>query len=74
LGRASAYDEALRKNEAGLLAEALARNLFGNAEKPSNAVEKVTNYVIQSSQALENAVIGDFYSAKLPFFAVIDED
>jgi hypothetical protein len=56
------------------LAEALARNLFGNAEKPSNAVEKVTNYVIQSSQALENAVIGDFYSAKLPFFAVIDED
>jgi len=74
LGRASAYDEALRKNEAGLLAEALARNLFGNAEKPSNAVEKVTNYVIQSSQVLENAVIGDFYSAKLPFFAVIDED
>ncbi len=74
LGRASAYDEALRKNEAGLLAEALARNLFGNAEKPSNAVEKVTNYVIQSSQALENAVIGNFYSAKLPFFAVIDED
>jgi len=74
LGRASAYDEALRKNDSGLLAEALARNLFGHAEKPPNAVEKVTNYVIQSSQALENAVIEDFYSAKLPFFAVIDED
>ena len=74
LGRASAYDEALRKNDSGLLAEALARNLFGHAEKPPNAVEKVTNYVIQSSQALENAVVEDFYSAKLPFFAVIDED
>jgi len=74
LGRASAYDEALRKNDSGLLAEALARNLFGHAEKPPNAVEKVTNYVIQSSQALENAVVEDFYFAKLPFFAVIDED
>jgi len=74
LGRASAYDEALRKNESGLLAEALARNLFGHAEKPSNAVEKVTNYVIQSAAALETSVIEDFYSAKLPFFAVIDEN
>jgi cytochrome b pre-mRNA-processing protein 3 len=73
LGRASVYDEALRKNDPGLLAEALARNLFDQAEKPSNAVEKVTNYVIQSAAALENAVIDEFYSAKLPFFAAIDE-
>jgi cytochrome b pre-mRNA-processing protein 3 len=73
LGRASAYDEALRKNDVGLLAEALARNLFGQAEKPPNAVEKVTNYVIQSATALDTAAIGDFYSAKLPFFAAIDE-
>jgi len=74
LGRALAYDEALRNRDSGMLAEALTRNLFGNAPKTADAVEKMTNYVIQSAAALENAMIEDFFTDNLPFFAVIEEN
>ena len=73
LGRALAYDEALRNHDPEMVAEALVRNLYGNGPKSADAVEKVTNYVMQSALALENAVIDDFYADNLPFFAVIDE-
>ncbi len=72
LGRASAYDEALRMGDKNALLDALGRNLYGTAPKSEDSVEKMANYVIQTAKKLENSVVSDFYSEALPFFAVTE--
>ena len=72
LGRASAYDEALRLGDRGLLSDSLGRNLYGTAPKAPEAVEKMTDYVIHSASALAKATLEDFFAANPPFFAEIE--
>ena len=63
-GRAKAYEEAFADD--GLLAAALARNLFGPAEPAERAGEAVA-YVRRAAAALDQATFDDFVSARLPF-------
>jgi cytochrome b pre-mRNA-processing protein 3 len=67
LGRASAYDEALRANDHAALLSALRRNLYGREPIPDGAVEKIAQDVLASVTALEKTSIADYSAAQLPF-------
>jgi cytochrome b pre-mRNA-processing protein 3 len=67
LGRASAYDQALRSSDRAGLEQALVRNLYGKSPAPQNAVEKIANNVLQSVEALENLSMDGYIGAQLPF-------
>ncbi len=67
LGRASAYDEALRSDEPEKLSAALVRNLYGAAPCADDAVKKIMQDVRQSVAALENAPLDAYLTAQLPF-------
>ncbi len=66
LGRASAYDEALRSGDHEALLTALKRNLYGRAPIPAGAAEKIADDVLKSVAALESGSIDDYHAAKLP--------
>jgi hypothetical protein len=67
LGRASAYDEALRSRDPLALKAALTRNLYGTSPIPDDAPEKIAQDVMQCVSALENGTIDAYSAAKLPF-------
>ena len=67
LGRASAYDEALRSGNHPALITALTRNLYGTSPIPDGAPEKIAQDVTQCVAALENGTIDAYSAAKLPF-------
>jgi cytochrome b pre-mRNA-processing protein 3 len=71
LGRAKAYDDAIRADDRAKLSEAIRRNLYGVAVPPVRAVEKMTGYVIQSVMMLEQTSIDGFLSESPSLFSAI---
>ncbi len=73
LGRASAYDQALRSADRKGLEQALARNLYGKVSPPERAVEKIAENVNQSVTALENLSIDAYIAGQLPFPILVSD-
>jgi|APCry1669189241_1035207.scaffolds.fasta_scaffold02080_3 cytochrome b pre-mRNA-processing protein 3 len=73
LGRASAYDQALRSGDRPGLETALTRNLYGKSPTPLNAVEKIADNVLQSVEALENLSMDAYIAGQLPFPVLVSD-
>jgi cytochrome b pre-mRNA-processing protein 3 len=73
LGRAKAYDDAIRQGDTAKLAEAIGRNLYGAATPLPENVEKMTGYVMQSVMKLDQTAMDAFLSDNPSLFAPIDQ-
>jgi cytochrome b pre-mRNA-processing protein 3 len=62
LGRAAAYDQALKGDPQGLSA-ALRRNVYGGHGDP----DRLARYVKAAAAALDKAALGDFFAAGITF-------
>jgi cytochrome b pre-mRNA-processing protein 3 len=65
LGRAAAYDQALKGDPQGLSA-ALRRNVYGGHGDP----DRLARYVKAAAAALDKAALGDFFAAGITYPAL----
>jgi cytochrome b pre-mRNA-processing protein 3 len=66
-GRARAYEAALARPDNGLLAEALARNVYAEATEPQVAATRLADYVREMADALQAQDLGALASGKVRF-------
>jgi len=67
LGRSTAYDDALRQQDASALALALQRNLYGTVTPPHVALDRVVAYVQTAASALASSSITTLEAEALPW-------
>lgn len=67
LGRSTAYDDALRQQDASALALALQRNLYGTVTPPDGALDRVVAYVQTAASALASSSITTLEAEALPW-------